>query len=131
MMNEETNQSLVTSAATRCLATKNRMRALKLIAVSDGRTDDYFWIALDGDGELVEPEALKRAFPDLLGSAFILRDFERSSEVRSAVVRNHLGPATVCIAESEFETRLFTRDPNVYHELLEQLKACLPECSNR
>jgi len=103
------------------------MRPLKLIFINDGCTDGFQWIALDGDEESLVPDAIIKAFPDLLGSAVCVRGYEHLSEVPLFIVRERIGPASVCLAESRFDTRLFTRDPNLHQQLLQQLKECLPD----
>jgi hypothetical protein len=83
------------------------MRALKLIAVSDGYSNEEHWIAIDGDEESLRPETLIAAHADLL------RDTIRDGSVR--------------IVESEYETRIFTKDAKLHSALLERLKSDLPE----
>jgi hypothetical protein len=103
------------------------MPPLKLIFVGEGREGDCLWIQLDGDAESLSAEALKRAFPDLLGSAAVVRGFEAASEVSLPVVQMLMGSSTVCIAESRCGTSIYSRDQKIHQELVERFKACLPE----
>ena len=83
------------------------MRALKLIAVNEGHSNDEHWIAIDGDEESLRSEALIAVHTDLL------RDTIRDGSVR--------------IVESEYETRIFAKDAKLHSALLERLKSDLPE----
>jgi hypothetical protein len=81
------------------------VHALKLICVTEGHFDDQYWIGIDGDEASLNSEALIAAHLD------------------------HLRPAcrdgSVCIVESDDETRLFTRDLTLHKQLLERFKADL------
>ena len=103
------------------------MRALTLIFLNDGIDDGFYWIALDGDEDSLRPSAIIAAFPDLLASAATVTGYEDRRAVPLSVVRASIGSSPVCLAETSFETRLFTRDPILHQRLLERLKTCLPE----
>jgi hypothetical protein len=83
------------------------MRALRLIVVREGHSDNEHWIAVDGDEESLRPEALIAAHPDLF------RETTRDGSVR--------------IVESRYETRIFTKNAELHSALLERLNSDLPE----
>jgi hypothetical protein len=108
------------------------MRLLTLIAVVTSTADDYFSIALDGDEESLRPESIVAAFPELLASVTVLteqsqEEIPRSGEIPVSLVGANIGSASVCIVDRSFETCLFTRNRQLYEDLLQRFKECLPE----
>jgi hypothetical protein len=101
-------------------------RPLKIIAVDDGHTDDYFWLSLDGDAESLTPNAILDAFPDLRGSTDILTGFEETAQLPPPIISDSIRPARACIAESRFATFIFTPDLALHQSLLERFNDCLP-----
>jgi hypothetical protein len=108
------------------------MRPLTLICVGTGTAGEYLSISLDGDEESLRPESIVAAFPELLASASVLteqthKEIPRCGEIPASLLDAHIGSSSVCIVERSFETFLFTSNRQLYEDLLERFKDCLPE----
>jgi len=103
------------------LATK----PLALIAVSDGRAGDFFWISMDGNAETCSPQAFVNAFPQT-SSVVIDGHFSESPQRLTDLVAQRIGAADVCLVDS-YELFVFTKNEDVYRRILSGAIARLPD----
>jgi hypothetical protein len=99
-------------------------KALALIAVSDGRAGDFFWISVDGDAETCNPQAFVDAVPQT-SCVVIDGDFSESPQQLTDLVAQQIGAGDVCLVDS-YELFAFTKDENVYRQVLSGAIARLP-----
>jgi hypothetical protein len=103
------------------------VRRLKLIFISEGRSDGHQWLGLDGDEASLRPQALIEAEPDLFASATVVHGYEDSADIPSSALAALSSASDICIIETRFETRIFTADELLHDRLLDRLKTHLPE----
>ena len=90
-------------------------KPLALIAVSDGCSDGFFWISMDGDVETCNPQAFVEAFPETC----VVVDGEISTSPKQLIhiAAKRIGVADVCLVDS-YELLAFTKYEDVYRQIL-------------
>src|SRR3712207_5507985 len=86
---------------------------LALISVSDGRADDLWWIAMDGDAETCNPQTFINAFPET-SCVIIDGTFSQPPRQLMELVVQRMGAGEVCLVDS-YELFAFPRNEDIFH----------------
>ena len=99
-------------------------KPLTLIAVSEGRAGDFFWISMDGDAETCNPQVFADAFPQI-SCVVIDGEFSESPQRLTDLVAQRIGAGDVCLVDS-YELFALTKDEDIYRQILSAAIARLP-----
>lgn len=104
-------------------------KPLALIAVSDGRAGEFFWISMDGSEETCNPNSFVLTLKIsescvVIEDPNILNSFPGPNELADLVTQ-HIGKAHVCLVDSS-ELYAFTKDEALYRSILHKAIDCLP-----
>ena len=105
-------------------------KPLALIAVSDGRAGEFFWISMDGSEETCNPKSFMLTLPEISESCVVIEDSNtllRPSELIN-LATHHIGRADVCLVDSS-ELYAVTKDEALYKSILHKAIDCLPDSS--
>ncbi len=105
-------------------------KPLALIAVSDGRTGEFFWIGMDRNEETCNPGSFLLTLPEISESCVVVKDSNIlnsfGADELSDLVARRMGKANVCVVDAG-ELYAFTKVEALYRHILHKAIDCLPE----
>ncbi len=104
-------------------------KPLALVAVSDGRAGEFFWISMDGTDETCNPGSFLLTLPEISESCVVIKDSNVldsfGADELSDLVARRIGRADVCVVDAG-ELYAFTKVEALYQNILHKAIDCLP-----